>query len=243
MTDTINYRINRYLSLCNIASRRKAEDLISAGKVTINGRTAVLSDTVDITKDIVLCDGKPVVVPSGHEYFLLNKPIDVLSSSTDDRGRKTVSDFLPKGSKAVPVGRLDLDTTGVLILTTDGELHYRLTHPSFEVKKVYKVKIAGDFDKKKADSIISGIEIEGFTMKAEKLSIINQKGKVTDALIVLNEGRKREIKELVKAVDCRVVRLERIAFGSITCDGLAPGDIRPLTQEEIKYLKKLTDLN
>jgi 23S rRNA pseudouridine2605 synthase len=182
-------------------------------------------------------------VPSGHEYYLFNKPIDVLSSCSDDRGRKTISDFLPQGSNAVPVGRLDLDTTGVLILTSDGELHFRLTHPSFGIKKIYKAKVAGDFDKEKASSIIKGVEIEGFIMKAEKLSIINQKGRVTDILIVLNEGRKREIKELIKAVGCRVVRLERIAFGNITCDGLAPGEIRPLTPDEIKYLKKITDLN
>ena len=239
MTDTI-YRINRYLSLCKIASRRKAEEIINSGTVKINDRTAVLSDHVDITKDIVTYNGNILYVPSEHEYFILNKPIDVLSSSTDDRGRKTVTDFLPKGSKAVPAGRLDLDTTGVLILTTDGELHYRLTHPSFEVKKVYKAKIAGDFDNKKADLIVKGIEIEGFIMKAEKLTILNQKGKVSDILIVLNEGRKREIKELIKAVGCRVVKLERTAFGTITCTGLAPGEIRPLTEDEIRYLKKIT---
>lgn len=241
MTDNL-YRINRYLSLCGISSRRKAEELINSGTVKINGRTAILSDQVDIEKDIVTVDGKVISVPHEHEYYVLNKPIDVLSSYSDDRGRKTVTDLLPKGSKAVPAGRLDLDTTGVLILTTDGELHYRLTHPSFGVKKVYKAKVAGDFDKEKAGLIIKGVEIEGFIMKAEKLTILNQKGRVTDILIVLNEGRKREIKELIKAVGCRVVKLERTAFGTITCAGLAPGEIRPLTKDEINYLKKITDL-
>lgn len=241
MTDNL-YRINRYLSLCGISSRRKAEELINSGTVKINGRTAILSDQVNIEKDIVTVDGKVISVPHEHEYYVLNKPIDVLSSYSDDRGRKTVTDLLPKGSKAVPAGRLDLDTTGVLILTTDGELHYRLTHPSFGVKKVYKAKVAGDFDKEKAGLIIKGVEIEGFIMKAEKLTILNQKGRVTDILIVLNEGRKREIKELIKAVGCRVVKLERTAFGTITCAGLAPGEIRPLTKDEINYLKKITDL-
>lgn len=239
MTDKI-YRINRYLSLCGLSSRRKAEELINSGTVKINGRTAILSDQVDIEKDVVTVNGKIISVPHEHEYYVLNKPIDVLSSYSDDRGRKTVADLLPKGSKAVPVGRLDLDTTGVLILTTDGELHYRLTHPSFGVRKVYKAKVAGDFNKEKADLIVKGIEIEGFIMKAEKLTITNQKGRVSDILIVLNEGRKREIKELIKAVGCRVVKLERTAFGTITCAGLAPGEIRPLTEEEIKYLKKIT---
>lgn len=241
MTDNL-YRINRFLSICKIASRRKADDLIRSGRVLINGKTAQLSDLVNDSKDIVTFDGKPLSIPHEYEYFLLNKPIDVLSSSSDDRGRKTVTDFLPEGSNAVPAGRLDLDTTGVLILTSDGELHYRLTHPSFGVKKIYKAKVAGDFDKEKADLITNGIEIEGVVMKAEKLTILNQKGRVTDILIVLNEGRKREIKELIKAAGCRVVRLERIAFGSITCAEMAPGDIRPLTEEEIKYLKKLTGL-
>ena len=242
MTDNI-IRINRFISKCGIASRRKAEELINEGSVTINGRKAILSDTVNTDSDIVELDGKTLVLPMEFEYFLLYKPKGVLSSSSDDRGRKTVTDLLPKGSKAVPAGRLDLDTTGVLILTTDGELHYRLTHPSFNVKKIYKATIAGEFTEEKAKKITTGIEIDGVIMKAEKVVVLNRRGEtVTDITIVLNEGRKREVKELVKAVGCGVIQLERIAFGNMTTAGMNQGEVRPLTLQEIERLYKLTGL-
>jgi 23S rRNA pseudouridine2605 synthase len=236
-------RINRFIAQSGIASRRKAEELINDGRVKINGRTAILSDTVDVDDDIVEFDGKKIQSAEKLEYYLLYKPAGILSASSDDRGRKTVSDLLPKGSKAVPVGRLDLDTTGVLLLTTDGELHYRLTHPSFNVKKIYKATVAGEFTEEKAQMIKSGIEIEGVVMKAEKLVVLNRRGSlVTDITMVLNEGRKREVKELVKAVGCRVIQLERVAFANITCNKMKKGDIRPLTDNEIESLHKLTGL-
>lgn len=244
MSDSAVVRINRFLSLCNIASRRKSEELINAGRVTINGKKAILSDTVNINSDVVEFDGKILSVPDKFEYYLFYKPAGILSSSSDDRGRKTVTDFLPDGSGAVPAGRLDLDTTGVLIMTTDGELHYRLTHPSFNVKKIYKATVSGQFTQEKAQKIISGIEIEGVIMKAEKLVILNRRGdSVTDITVVLNEGRKREVKELLKAVDCHVIQLERVAFGNMTCNGMEKGDIRPLTKQEIESLFKLTGMN
>ncbi|HNZ54533.1 MAG TPA: pseudouridine synthase [bacterium] len=242
MTDK-KIRINRFIAQSGIASRRKAEELINEGRVTINGRKAILSDTVDADNDVVEFDGKKIQSADKLEYYLLYKPAGILSTSSDDRGRKTVSDLLPEGSKAVPVGRLDLDTTGVLILTTDGELHYRLTHPSFNIKKIYKATIAGEFTEEKAKKITAGIEIDGIIMRAEKLVILNRRGEtVTDITIVLNEGRKREIKELVRAVGCRVIQLERVAFANITCNEMNKGEIRPLTDTEISSLYKLTGL-
>jgi len=237
------YRINRFLALCKVASRRKSEEIISAGKVTINKKVAVLSDTVDPETDRVVCDGKVLKVPQEHEYFILNKPGNVLSSASDDRGRKTVADFLPDGSTAVPVGRLDLDTTGVLLLMTDGELLYRLTHPSFGVKKRYRAVITGHFDEKQAEDIEKGIEIEGVLMKADKVTILNSFGNKATVEMTLTEGRKREVKQLVKAVGCRVWELHRTSFAGILCGKMAEGEIRPLNEFEIKGLKKLTGLN
>jgi len=242
MTDK-KVRINRFIAQSGTASRRKAEELINEGRVTINGRKAILSDTVDTHNDVIEFDGRKIQSADKLEYYLLYKPAGILSTSSDDRGRKTVSDLLPEGSKAVPAGRLDLDTTGVLILTTDGELHYRLTHPSFNIKKIYKATIAGEFTEEKAKKITTGIEIDGIIMRAEKLVILNRRGEtVTDITIVLNEGRKREIKELVRAVECRVIQLERVAFANITCKGMKKGEIRPLTDTEISSLYKLTGL-
>jgi len=236
-------RINRFLALCKIASRRKSEELVTAGKIRINGRLAVLADEVDPEKDTVEYNGKKLTVPESYEYFLLNKPKDVLSSARDDRGRKVVTDFLPAGSHAVPVGRLDFDTTGVLLLTNDGELTYRLTHPSFGVRKIYRAKVFGDFTPEKAEMMKAGITVEGEFMQAEAVSITSSHGRIHNVTVSLHEGKKREVKELVKAVGCRVLELERFAFGNITCRGLKTGEMRRLTDEEVQYLYKLTKLS
>ena len=236
-------RINRFLALCKVSSRRKSEELINAGKIRINGRIAVLADDVDPEKDVVEYNGKKLTVPQSYDYFLLNKPAGVLSSVSDDRGRKVVTDFLPQGSHAVPVGRLDYDTTGVLLLTNDGELTYRLTHPSFGVRKIYRAKVLGDFTPEKAEMMKSGIEVNGEFMQAEAVSVTSKRGRIYDVTVSLHEGKKREVKELFRAVGCRVLELERFAFGSITCRGLKPGEIRRLTEEEIQYLYKLTGIS
>lgn len=236
-------RINRFLALCKIASRRKSEELVTAGKIKINGHLAVLADDVDPEKDVIEYNGKTLIIPKSYDYFLLNKPKNVLSSVSDDRGRKVVTDFLPDGSHAVPVGRLDFDTTGVLLLTNDGELTYRLTHPSFGVRKIYRAKVLGDFTQEKAEMMKAGITIEGDFMQAEEVSITSSHGRIHNVTVSLHEGKKREVKELVKAVGCRVLELERFAFGSITCRGLKPGEIRRLTDEEVRYLYKLTKLS
>ena len=236
-------RINRFLALCKTASRRKSEELVTAGKIKINGRVAVLADDVDPEKDTVEYNGKELHLPQSYDYFLLNKPAGVISAASDDRGRKVVTDFLPAGSYAVPVGRLDFDTTGVLLLTNDGELAYRLTHPSFGVRKIYRAKVLGDLTQEKAEMIKSGIETEGGFMQAEAVSVTSRHGRISQVTISLHEGKKREVKELIKAVGCRVLELERFAFGSITCRGLKPGEIRRLTEEEVQYLYKLTGIS
>ena len=235
-------RINRFLALCKIASRRKSEELVTAGKIKINGHLAVLADDVDPEKDTVEYNGKKLTIPESYEYFLLNKPSGVISAASDDRGRKVVTDFLPDGSHAVPVGRLDFDTTGVLLLTNDGELTYRLTHPSFGVRKIYRAKVLGDFTQEKAEMMKAGITVEGDFMQAEEVSITSSHGRIHNVTVSLHEGKKREVKELIKAVGCRVLELERFAFGNITCRGLKPGEIRRLTDEEVQYLYKLTKL-
>lgn len=236
-------RINRFLALCKVASRRKSEELVTAGKIKINERVAVLADEVDPENDVVEYNGRKLVVPSSYDYFLLNKPTGVISAASDDRGRKVVTDFLPAGSHAVPVGRLDFDTTGVLILTNDGELAYRLTHPSFGVRKIYRAKVLGDFTAEKAEMMKSGITVEGVLMQAEAVSVTSKRGRVSDVTVSLHEGKKREVKELFKASGCRVLELERFAFGNITCRGLKTGEIRRLTEEEVCYLYKLTKLS
>jgi len=235
-------RINRFLALCKVASRRKAEELIVAGKVTINGRTAVLTDEVS-GSDRVEFAGKILTPPVEFDYFLLNKPAGVLSSVGDDRGRKSVVDFLPRGCRAAPVGRLDLDTTGVLLLTNDGELLYRLTHPSYGIRKIYRAGVVGDFTPELADRLKKGVSVDGVEMKAEAVAINTQRNRYSEITITLVEGRKREVKEMVRAVGCRVVSLTRISFANITCRDLETGEVRRLTDAEVAALYRLTGLS
>jgi 23S rRNA pseudouridine2605 synthase len=242
MVENQKYRINKFLSLCGVASRRKAEELINIGKVTINGIKAELSDTVDPKKDEVLFSGKVLTVPEQHEYFILNKPAGILSSVSDDRGRRTVADFLPQGSNAVPAGRLDIDTTGVILLMSDGELLYRLTHPKYQIEKMYEAEIKGEFNSAKSSRMVKGIMIEDIVMKAKRVVTIKSGNNIHTVKIIMTEGRKREIKELVKAVGCRVKSLSRISFGGITADGLEEGEIRKLSQKELDLLKKMTKM-
>jgi len=239
----IKYRINRYLSLCGIASRRKAEELIKLGKVTLNGRKAELSDTIDPVKDEVIYEGRTLKIPDTHEYYILNKPAGVISAVTDDRGRKTVADFLPPGSNAVPAGRLDIDSTGVILLMSDGELLYRLTHPKYQTEKIYIAVIRGDFNPSKAERLIKGIMIENVIMKAKKVITLSSENGLHTLKITMTEGRKREIKELVKAVGCKVISLDRISFAGITADSLEKGMIRKLTEKELQFLKNITKID
>ncbi len=237
MTET-KYRINRFLSLCGVASRRKAEELISLGKITLNGRKAELTDIIDPLSDEVVYNEKILKMPEEHEYFIFNKPSGVISSVTDDRGRKTVTDFLPEGSNAVPAGRLDIDTTGVILLMSDGELLYKLTHPKYQVEKIYTAIIKGSFNSAKAAKMTKGVLVENIIMKAKKVVTLKSEKNVHTLKITMTEGRKREIKELVKAVECTVISLERISFAGITCGSLQQGEIRKLTPEELLLLKK-----
>lgn len=231
-------RINKYLAACGIASRRSCDELIASGKVKVNGKVA--STGMDIGEsDEVTVNGTPVSIKK-NEYYMLNKPKGYICSVSDDKGRKTVLDLLPEGvGRVYPVGRLDYDSEGLVILTTDGELAQRLTHPSNEVPKTYLVRIEGTITEQDLNPIRSGVEIEGKLTKKCKAHIVETNKAYTKIHITITEGRNREIRKMFEAIGKEVVFLKRIKIGDITLRGLDRGQYRKLTKEEVNYLNSI----
>ena len=208
--------------------------------MTINEKTATLgSDVTD--NDKVAVDGNPIgnAAPS-LVYYVMNKPKGVVCTMSDDRGRKTVADLLPEGiGRVFPVGRLDYDTEGLLILTNDGNLSNALTHPRNEVQKTYLAKIEGTLTEKDLNPIRSGIELDGVLTKKCKAHIVETNKDYTKVHITISEGRNREIRRMFESIGKNVCFLKRVKIGTLTLAGLDRGTIRPLTAKEVESLKKL----
>ncbi len=233
-------RINKFLAEKGIASRRHADEMILAGRVTINGGTATLGANVE-EEDEVAVDGVLLEkTEKKDEYYIINKPKGVICTVSDDRGRKTVMDFLPEGvGRVCPVGRLDYETEGLLILTNDGDLLYRLTHPMTEIPKTYLAKIEGTLTEKDLNPIRSGIELDGVLTKKCKAHIVETNKAYTKVEITITEGKNRQIRRMFEAIGKNVELLRRIAIGQLKLRGLDRGEIRPLTEQEVLYLKNL----
>lgn len=231
-------RINKYLAQCGVASRRECDRLIAEGKVTVNGRPAGLGDDVN-DGDNIKVEGRPVTVKK-NEYYLLHKPKGYLCTVSDDKGRKTVMDVLGDGvGRVYPVGRLDYDSEGLLILTTDGELAQHLTHPSNEVPKTYLVKVEGRLTEADLNPIRSGIEIDGYVTKKCRAHIVETNKDYTKVELVLREGKNREIRKMFAAIGREVTLLKRIKVGELSLRGLDRGAFRKLTPAEVEYLKSI----
>ena len=229
-------RINKYLASSGIASRRESDKLVQDGRVTVNGKVVSLGVEVS-DSDKVCVDGKPVSIKK-NEYYILNKPKGYICSVSDDRGRKTVLDLMPKNiGRIYPVGRLDYDSEGLLILTTDGELAQHLTHPSNNVPKTYLVKVEGRLTESDLNPIRSGIEIDGYVTKKSKANIVETNKDFTKAHITIYEGKNREIRKMFSAIGKEVSLLKRIKIGELSLKGLDRGEYRKLTNHEVEYLK------
>jgi len=231
-------RINKYLAAAGVASRRECDKLISDGKVTVNGKPAVVGLEVGLDDEVAVNGNK--VVLKKNEYYILNKPKGYISSVSDERGRKTVMDLMPQGAGRIyPVGRLDYDSEGLIIMTTDGELAQKLTHPSHEVPKTYLVKIEGVMTEADLNPIRSGVEIDGYVTKKCKAHIVETNKAYTKIHITLTEGKNREIRKMFAAIGKEVTLLKRIKIGEITLRGLDRGAYRKLSPQEIAYLNSL----
>ncbi len=233
-------RINKFLAEQGIASRRGADELILSGRVRIGQRTAKPGDDVS-PEDEVYLDGKLLSHKVNFEYYLLNKPKGCVCTVKDEKGRKTVLDFLPPGAGRVfPVGRLDYDTEGLLILTNDGELAYRLTAPQSEIPKTYLLRVEGTVTQQQLNRLRAGVEIEkGVVTKKCKITVVETDKAFTKLHITLTEGKNREIRKMFSVVGKEVDFLKRVRLGDLTLSGLDRGACRKLSAEEVYYLKNL----
>lgn len=233
-------RLNKFLADSGVASRRKSDELISKGFVTVNGKVVTEMGLKINPYDKISVSGKPVSNKSKPVYFLLNKPKDYLTTTDDEQGRKTVLDLIKSPSRVFPIGRLDRNTTGVLILTNDGELTYRLTHPKYQIQRVYSAGLDKDLKFSDAKKLSEGVELEdGKTAPCE--IFINPKDK-TQIVITLYEGKNHEVKRMFESLGYNVIKLDRKIFAGISNAGMKRGEYRKLSKPEILLLKKLTGL-
>ena len=231
-------RLQKFFTDNKIMSRRSAEKVIEAGNVKVNGITARLGDKVDPEKDTVTYNGKIIKnIAEKKRYIMLNKPLGYVSTASDEKGRQTVLDLVTDvGERIYPVGRLDMYSEGLLILTNDGELTNRLTHPKNNMSKVYSVIIKGDISPEQLSTLTSPMEIDGYKLKPVKVRIISQKNGATNTLFTLNEGRNRQIRKMCEKCGLTIMRLTRIAIGKLKLNDLERGKWRELTDNEVAYL-------
>lgn len=234
-------RLQKFLARAGVASRRAAETLIMEGRVTVNGAVVrTLGEKVCPASDIVAVDGRPVAPPAECVYLMLNKPTGVLTTLDDPQGRPTVAQYVPKdGPRLFPVGRLDLDTSGLLLLTNDGELAHRLMHPRFHVPKTYLAVVDGVPDERDLARLREGVRLDDGVTAPAKAEVVEVRGDRATVMLTLREGRKRQVRRMLSAVGHPVIALERTAYGSLELGGLAPGATRPLTAAEVEELRAL----
>ena len=235
-------RLQKFIADAGIMSRRAAEEEIKNGNVTINGHPATLGDKVDSKNDTVYYRGKKVHYRKAeYTYIIMNKPRGYLSSTSDDRGRKCITDLLDGvDGRIYPVGRLDLISEGMILLTDDGELKNRLTHPAYSLPKVYRVKVAEQVSESQLETLCSPMVIDGYKIKPVEVKVSNSDESGTVLKMTLFEGRNRQIRKMCEQVELTVRRLSRVSIGNLKLDGLPVGKWRYLYDDEIEYLKKAT---
>jgi 23S rRNA pseudouridine2605 synthase len=225
-------RLNAFLARAGVASRRRADELIKAGRVSVNGRRGELNDFVG-GRDVVELDGARVA-PQELAYVLLHKPAGVVTTARDPQGRRTVVDLVEHSSRLVPVGRLDADTTGALLLTNDGELAHKLAHPRYEVNKVYEAEVEGEPSDEALRRLAEGLELEdGPTAPAQVQRLGPSRIELT-----IHEGRKHQVKRMCEAVGHPVRRLHRSRYADLDLTGLGQGEWRPLAADEVERLQR-----
>lgn len=236
MTDA-KVRLQKYMAEAGIASRRKSEELIAAGKVRVNGKVAEIGDKINPRTDKVTVSGKKVVKSKKHVYIMLHKPRGFITTMHDEMDRKCVAELIDDVPERVyPVGRLDRESEGLLLLTNDGEFANALTHPSKHVPKTYRVTVRPDVTKEQLAAFENGIEIDGkMTLPAEVRVLDKQEGRVV-LEVVIYEGRNRQIRKMCEALGLEVARLKRTKIGSLKLCMLKPGEYRYLAEEEIHGL-------
>ena len=235
-------RLNKFLALAGIGSRRSNDELILSGAVKVNGRVIVeLGVKVNPRRDKVTVRGNQVFLTQKQVYFVLNKPKDTITTVKDERGRPTVMDYVRAKERVYPVGRLDRNTTGVLLFTNDGELANALMHPKFEIEKVYHVRLEKGISDEDFRKLRTGVELEDGLAKANFVEAI-PKSRRTELFVAIHEGRNREVRRMFETLGYDVKKLDRVSFAGITTEGLPRGKFRKLNGKEVEHLKKVVGL-
>lgn len=235
-------RLQKYMAMCGVASRRRSEEIILAGRVKINGNAVTeLGEKVEIGCDEVSVDGKVIKVVNKKYYIMLNKPTGYVSTVQDQFDRPTVTDLIKEEIKTriFPVGRLDYDTEGLLILTNDGEFSYKVTHPKFKVDKTYIAVLKGGISIPGLAALRRGVKIEDYTTSPAEVEILEAKGGLTTVKITIHEGKNRQVRKMFEAVGSKVSALQRISIGNVELGNLPLGRWRYLTSHEVSYLMNL----
>ena len=231
-------RLNKYIAHAGLASRRGADEVIAAGKVRINGTVWNKPGYNVVEGDVVEVDGERIEPVKKQVYIMLNKPKGFITTVSDEKGRPTVMDLVSDMEERVfPIGRLDYNTSGMLLLTNDGNLTYRLTHPKHEVQKTYRAKVAGVLSPERVALLRKGVNIGGFTTSPAEVTVIKQMERFAIVEIKIHEGKNRQIRKMFAVVGNKVLDLDRIAIGDLYLGHLMVGHYRKLTKEEIEYLK------
>lgn len=230
-------RLNKYIASSGLCSRRKADELIESGKVLVNGKKVTELGFSVQSKDKVFVNGK-MIHPVKHEYYRFYKPAGYITTSDDEKGRKTIYDLLPENLHHLkPVGRLDRESTGLIILTNDGDLINELTHPSVKVPKLYRVSINGKISQNDIDTMYKGIELEPGKMAYAEVDVLEVDNSHSVMEIMLYQGLNRQIRRMFEYLGFEVVSLKRIQHATLNLDGLKRGDVKPIKPQQIKELR------
>ncbi len=234
-------RLNKFMAMSGVDSRRKCDEIIASGRVRVNARVVKkLGTQVNPNRDIVTVDNKPIRIKGGFVYLMLNKPLGTVTTLRDPQHRRTVMDCLPRLNQRVyPVGRLDYNTSGLLLFTNDGDTAQKLIHPSFEIDKKYLVTISGALSDREISTLCSGVDIGGFVTSPATVTLHSTAhGQVTYE-VVIHEGKNRQIRKMFDSINRPVIALKRIEFGKLFLGDLPVGHTRALTKDEIKYITSL----
>ena len=233
-------RLNKFLAKAGMLARRKCDQYVYSGMVFVNGKKIDNPGyKIDEKKDEVFLNNKRIVLREKYKYIILNKPKGCVTTLKDEKGRKKIIDYINVKERLFPIGRLDINTTGVLLLTNDGEIAYRLSHPRYQIDKIYNVVLDKQISEKCIEKLRKGVVIGKDEVVSGDAKIIKNKHKKYMVIIKIHTGKKRQIKRMFSALGYNVLELERIEFAGIKKDGLKPGSWRNLTKEEVESLKKL----
>lgn len=233
-------RLQKYMAGCGIASRRKCEELILSGRVTVNGKLITeLGVKVIPNKDIVKFDGKLISKEENKVYIMLNKPEGYITSLKDEKGRKTILDLVKVKERIFPIGRLDYDSSGLLLLTNDGDIYNKIIHPRVKLDKKYVAVVRGRFSEKEIENFKNGVDIGGYITASSNIKEISFENNISTVEITIHEGKNRQIRKMCSYFNHDVISLKRIAVGKIKLGYLKRGDFRKLTKDELDYINSL----